>query len=99
MDTGALADAIRSHRAVELLYDGDVTTRIVHPHALYRTAAGLCLDAVQVAGHTTSGELPAWKRFRLMKIARLRVLEARFDTAPDFDPASDTYSLGLIVSA
>jgi hypothetical protein len=45
MDTGELVDAVRAHRAVELIYRGD--SRIVHPHAVYRSAAGkLCLDGV-----------------------------------------------------
>lgn len=98
MDTGALAEAIRAHRVVELVYRGDANagTRILHPHALYRTATGLCIDAIQVAGHTRSGRLPAWRQFHLMEIESVRILETCFQVAPDFDATSDKYRSGLI---
>lgn len=97
MDTGALAEAIREHRVVELVYRGDRGIRVVHPHALYRTGKrGLCLDGIQVAGQTRSGRLPAWRQFHLMEIQSVRVLEARFQVAPDFEPASEKYGSGLI---
>jgi hypothetical protein len=98
MDTGALADAIRQRRVVEMVYRGDGEgSRVVHPHALYRTSAGgLCLDAVQVAGRTRSGRLPAWRQFHLMEIEDVRVLRSRFDIAHDFDPGAEKYRLGVI---
>jgi hypothetical protein len=99
MDTGALAEAIRAHRVVEIAYrcDRGAGTRVVHPHALYRTTAGgLCVDALQVSGVSRSGRLPAWRQFRLMDIGEIRVLGAHFDVAPDFDPASGKYRSGLI---
>ena len=99
MDTGAVAEAIRAHRAVELVY-GDGGARIVHPHALYRTTAGgLCIDGVQVGGQSDSGRLPAWKQFHLMRINQVRILEDRFVPAPDFDPRSPKYQGGLMASA
>jgi hypothetical protein len=98
MDTGELVDAVRAHRAVELIYRGD--SRIVHPHAVYRSAAGkLCVDGVQVAGATRSGALPGWREFELMKIADVRVLESTFDTDTGFKPASEKYRHGLLASA
>jgi hypothetical protein len=98
MDTGELVDAVRAHRAVELIYRGD--SRIVHPHALYRSATGkLCLDGVQVAGATRSGALPGWREFELMKIADVRVLESTFDTDRGYKPASEKYRHGLLASA
>ena len=99
MDTGALAEAIREHRVVEMAYRG-AGTRIVQPHALYRTGAGsLCVDGVQVAGRTRSGGLPAWRQFHLMEIEEIRVLATRFEISPEFDPTSDKYRLGLIARA
>lgn len=101
MDTGALAEAIRNCNAVELAYrpDGSGRTRIVHPHALYRPGrGGLCLDAVQVAGETRSGQLPAWRQFRLMDVDDVRVLDAIFEPAADFDIGSSKYRHGLIAA-
>jgi hypothetical protein len=98
MDTGDLVDAVRAHRAVELVYRGD--SRIVHPHAVYRSPAGkLCVDGVQVAGASRSGALPGWREFELMKIADVRVLDATFDTDSGFKPASEKYRNGLLASA
>lgn len=102
VDTGALADAIRSRRAVELLYgrDGHGGARIVHPHVLYRTTSGgLCLDGVQVAGESASGRLPAWKQFHLMQVLAVTPLSTRFEVAPDFDPRAPKYQCGLIAAA
>jgi hypothetical protein len=102
VDTADLADAIRSRRAVELVYGSDEAggSRVVLPHALYRTTSGgLCLDGVQVGGRSSSGGLPAWKQFHLMRITSVRVLESRFDPAPDFDPDAPKYRTGLIASA
>jgi hypothetical protein len=98
MDTGDLVDAVRAHRAVELIYRGG--SRIVHPHAVYRSTAGkLCLDGVQVAGVSRSGALPGWREFELMKIADVRVLETTFDTDTGFKPESEKYRNGLLASA
>jgi hypothetical protein len=102
MDTGELADAIRSCRAVELVYRSNkgVGARVVHPHALYRTTSGgLCVDGVQVAGDSSSGRLPTWKQFHLMQIDNVRILDSHFNPAPDFDPSSEKYRSGLIASA
>ncbi len=99
MDTGALAQAIRDCRVVELRYRPDETgrKRIVHPHALYRPGrGGLCLDVLQVAGETKSGRLPAWRQLRLMEIDEVRILDGFFEPAPDFDAASNKYRHGLI---
>ena len=98
MDTGELVDAVRAHRAVELVYRGG--SRIIHPHAVYRSANGkLCVDGVQVAGTTRSGALPGWREFELMKIADVRVLETTFDPDADYKPGSDKYRHGLLASA
>lgn len=59
----------------------------------------MCVDGVQVAGQSARGQLPAWKQFHVMRIVEVRVLEAQFTPAPDYDPASEKYELGLIASA
>jgi hypothetical protein len=99
VDTADLVEAVRTHRAVELRYRGQ-GTRIVHPHAVYRTASGgLRVEAVQVSGATGSGALPGWREFALMKITDVRVLDVEFEPAPDFDCTATRYRHGLIASA
>jgi hypothetical protein len=99
MDTGDLVEAVRAHRAVELRYRGQ-GARLVHPHAVYRTASGgLRVDGLQVSGASSSGSLPGWRDFELMKISDVRVLGAEFEPAGDYDRAAPTYRHGLIASA
>ena len=76
VDTGDLIDAVRERRVVELPYEGR-GARIVHPHAVYRTASGaLRLDGVQVSGASRSGALPGWRDFDLMRITARLSLDA-----------------------
>ena len=56
------------------------------------------LDALQVSGATRSGSLPGWREFALMRIREVRVLEAEFEPAADFNRASERYSHGLLAS-
>ena len=72
----------------------------MHPHAVYRTSSGkLCLEGVQVSGESRSGQLPGWREFELMKVAEVRVLDATFSPASDYNPASPRYRHGLLASA
>jgi predicted DNA-binding transcriptional regulator YafY len=99
VDTGDLVEAVRAHRAVELRYKGQ-GTRVVHPHAVYRTSSGaLRVEGVQVSGTTSSGSLPGWREFELMRISNVRVLNVEFEPAPDFDRAAPRYQHGLIALA
>ena len=99
MDTGDLIEAVRAHRVVELRYGGR-EARVVHPHAVYRAASGgLFVDALQVSGASRSGALPGWREFALMRIAELRVLDARFEPDPEFNRASERYQHGLLACA
>ena len=96
MDTGDLIEATRAHRVVEIEYRG---TRVVHPHAVYRTSSGaLRLEGVQVSGASSSGELPGWREFDLMKIAEVRVLEAEFRPDPGFDLDAPRYRHGVLAT-
>jgi hypothetical protein len=102
MDTAELLDAVRAHLVVELKYQGrsGIATRIVQPHVVYRTSSGkVCMEGVQIAGATRSGPLPGWREFELMKVADVRVLDATFTPAPDFDPGAPKYRHGLLASA
>ena len=99
MDTGDLVEAVRAHRVVELWYRGK-GARVVHPHAVYRTASGgLRVDGVQVSGTTSSGSLPGWRDFELMKISDIHVLDVEFEPAPDYDREASKYRHGVIASA
>ena len=101
MDTGDLIDAVRDRRAVEIQVQGSsgTETRVIHPHALYRTSHGdLRLEAIQVSG-PSSRPLPGWRDFELMKIVNARVLGIEFEPTPDFNPKSPRYQHGLLASA
>jgi hypothetical protein len=85
----ALVAAIEGRRAVVLTYakDGGRGARVCEPHILYEGSTGrLLLDAVQVAGWTTSGRLPAWRMFEVDAIEEVEVLPRRFRVAEDFNP-------------
>jgi hypothetical protein len=51
-----------------------------------------------VSGESRSGHLPGWREFELMKVADVRVLDATFSPAPDYNPASPRYQHGLLAS-
>lgn len=102
MDTGDLVEAVRAHRAVGVLYRGrsGLERRVLHPHAVYRTSAGvLRLEGVQVGGATSSGSLPGWRELELMRVADVRVLDTEFEPSGDFNLAAPRYRHGLIASA
>jgi hypothetical protein len=99
VDTGDLIEAVRAHRVVELRYGGP-DARVVHPHAVYRSASGpLFLDGLQVSGASRSGSLPGWREFALMRIVDLRVLDAEFEPDPEFNRGSERYRHGLLACA
>jgi hypothetical protein len=96
-----LVAAIRDRHVVELSYQGDgPLTRLVHPHALYRSSTGkICLDAYQVGGPTRSGSLPMWRVFDLAKLRVVDVLTETFEPDPGYRPSSPKYRGGLIAGA
>jgi hypothetical protein len=99
VDTGDLVDAVRAHRVVELDYRGQ-GVRVVEPHAVYRTSSGgLRVEGIQVSGVTSSGVLPGWRDFELMKITDVRMLDAEFEPSSGFDRGAPRYQHGLIASA
>ena len=99
MNTGDLIEAVHARRVVELLYRGG-EARVVHPHAVYRSASGtLFLDGLQVAGESRSGALPGWREFALMQIVDVRVLDAGFEPDPEFNRGSERYQHGLLACA
>lgn len=87
---------------MELLYRGNagMHLRVVHPHAVFRTSSGkLCMEGVQISGETRSGPLPGWREFELMRVADVRVLDATFVPARDYDATAPKYRHGLLASA
>jgi WYL domain len=90
--------AIRERRSVEFRYRG--TPRVAHPHAIFVASTGThCLDAVQVAGRSTSGPLPGWRRFDLNAIDAVTIRDERFEIAPDFEERARDYRRGILVAA
>jgi len=73
-----VCDAISRRLRLSFTYAGKV--RVVEPHLCGRTTTGQdLLLAYQVGGHSSSGDLPRWRNYRLSEIHDLRVLEDRFD--------------------
>ncbi len=89
-------DAIEGRRPLFLVYRAGAT-RVVQPHALYRTSGGrVFLDAYQVAGESSSGDLPGWREFDLALATDLEALDDAFEVAPGFDPGALKYRRGLL---
>lgn len=91
LDLRDLVDAIERRVAVRLRYakDRGRGARVCHPHVLYVGSSGrTLLDAVQVAGYSSSGELPQWRMFEVAGIEHVEVLDRRFRPAPDFNPGN-----------
>jgi hypothetical protein len=89
-------DAIEGRRPLFLVYRAGAT-RVVQPHALYRTSGGrVFLDAYQVAGESSSGDLPCWREFDLALTTDLEALDDAFEVAPGFDPGALKYRRGLL---
>jgi len=89
-------EAIAGRRPLFLVYRTGAT-RVVQPHALYRTSGGrLFLDAYQVAGESSSGDLPGWREFDLALTTDVEALDDAFEVAPGFDPGALKYRRGLL---
>jgi hypothetical protein len=89
-------DAIEGRRPLFLVYRAGAT-RVVQPHALYRTSGGrVFLDAYQVTGESSSGDLPGWREFDLALTTDLEALDDAFEVAPGFDPGALKYRRGLL---
>jgi len=74
-----LAGAIRERRIVSFVYQGQ--PRTVEPHACGVVAPDgePVLHGYQIAGGSTSGQLPGWRTFAITKITELAVTETPFD--------------------
>ena len=91
-----MREAIETRRPLFLVYRAGAT-RVVHPHALYRASGGrLFLDAYQVAGESSSGDLPGWREFDLALVSDVEPLGHAFEVAPGFDPGALKYRRGLV---
>lgn len=86
-----VCDAISRRLRLSFTYAGK--PRIVEPHLCGRTATGQeLLLAYQVGGHSSSGDLPRWRNYRLSEIHELRVLEDRFEgPRPGYAPTGKRF--------
>ena len=93
---GVVREAIEHRRSLFLVYRAGAT-RVVQPHALYRTSGGrLFLDAYQVAGESSSGDLPGWREFDLALTMDVEALDDAFEPAPGFDRGALKYRRGVV---
>jgi hypothetical protein len=68
--------AIGDRRLIEFLYRG--LRRVAEPHMLGLSKGGLQLLAYQVAGESSSGGLPEWRRFHVRDIQGIKPMDQRF---------------------
>ncbi|MBW8269616.1 WYL domain-containing protein [Caldovatus aquaticus] len=89
-----LGAAVRAHRALYLLYGG--SWRVVHPHAVGRTARGkLVLLAWQTAGLGRSGSREGWRMFDVARIDGAEELRATFAPRPRTPRAGAAWTPGI----
>jgi hypothetical protein len=75
--------------------------RLVHPHALYPTAAKeTYVDVYQVRGHTSAGRtLPGWRAFDVAQVVHAELRAGRFALAPGYNPTAPRYRDGIVAPA
>jgi len=84
----ALRRAIDERRVVALV-DWEGRVRVVEPHLLFATNAGVRqLAGYQRSGASRSGGLPAWRQFALEDIHTVTISEDVFTPQPSFNPAN-----------
>jgi predicted DNA-binding transcriptional regulator YafY len=89
-----LTGAVRARRALYLLYGG--SWRVVHPHAVGRTARGrTVLLAWQTAGYGRSGEREGWRMFDIARIDGVEELRATFTPRPRSPKAGEAWTPGI----
>ena len=72
----AIVSAIQTRSMIEFNYNGH--NRIAEPHIYGRHNGTEQVLGYQVAGGSSSGGLPEWRRFDIPKMSNLRVLEEVF---------------------
>lgn len=97
-----LEQAIRERRvvALEYRYRGQ-GRRTVHPHVLYRTAAGrVYVDTYQVDGYTSAARtVPGWRAFDVEQVISAELLDGRFAPADGYNLDAPKYRGGILASA
>jgi hypothetical protein len=84
----ALRKAIEERRVV-CLVDRDGRVRVVEPHVLFETKAGVRqIEGYQRSGDSRTGGLPDWRHFALEEIHAVTVSEEVFTPQPSFNPAN-----------
>lgn len=88
--------ALEERRVLRVVY---VTggTRMIQPHAIYRTPDGTeLLEAFQVQGFSEGGVEHGWKNFDLSRLQEVELGEERFEPRRDFKRVSSAY--GVVVA-
>lgn len=86
-----ISTAMEEMKEIEFRYDGEL--RKVAPHLLgEKTNGSLQLSAYQVGGYSKSGDIPAWKSYKIEKIEHIVILEKKFRIAGGYNPNDKTMS-------
>lgn len=87
-----LCDAIAIQYVVEFDYDG--YRRVVEPYKVGSSPTGNdVLDAYQIGGGTSSGEVPAWKLFELEEILQVSIPRQSFSLRGGYSRSDERMEL------
>lgn len=71
---------------------GEPLSRVIHPYGIGRTVANrIVLVCWQTLGFTKPGGIAGYRNLPLKNIVDVEVLESKFHTQPDFNPADQQY--------
>lgn len=71
---------------------GEPLSRVIHPYGIGRTVANrIVLVCWQTLGFTKPGGTAGYRNLPLKNIVDVEVLESKFHTQPDFNPADQQY--------
>lgn len=78
--------AIEGRKVAEVV-DRHGRQRVVEPHLLFQTGAGVRqIEVYQRSGQSRTGGLPDWRHFALDDILAVTVSEETFSPQPSFNP-------------
>lgn len=78
--------AIEERKVAEVV-DRHGHRRVVEPHLLFQTEAGVRqIEVYQLSGQSRTGGLPDWRHFALDDILAVTVGEQTFSPQPSFNP-------------
>lgn len=91
--------AIREKKLVQFSYEG--YPRTAEPHVLGRSSGVIQILVYQVGGSSSSGGIPGWRRFDLLKISDLSIRQEGFNGPRPFPSGKHSswdYQIAIVKS-